>query len=136
MAAKKIQWGFDLSGFDTRKQLDAFMKKHKCKVSGYHVRTVKGKPGRPFGDYEQKTEYTFWKCPGFKFTTSHDGTGRTHAPGYLGYVGAEIDPSALPKWMKFRNEFLDKASVKDESKRRNDFISPPSEMSKQKISWI
>lgn len=132
MAEKKVEWGFDLSGFRSRAQLEGFMKKHKCRRDGSKEITVKGRPKKALKDYEAKYRYYFWKCPGFAFTTGQSGT-----EGYLGYVGAEINPEAMPKWRAFRNDFKKSASVKDESPHKNDFISPPSEMRKRpKIDWI
>ena len=137
ISAKKIEWGFDLSGFNTESELNKFMIKHKCKTDGSKEIIVKGKPKSKFADYKMKHKYYFWKCPGFAFTTGHSGKASDHSPGFLGYVGAEIKPDALVKWKAFRNDFVEKADVKDESKHKNDFISPPSVMRKRpKIDWI
>lgn len=111
------------------------MKRHKCRRDGSREIVVKGRPSTALSDYQKKYKYYFWKCPGFALTTEHSGgQGR---PGFLGYVGAEINPEAMPKWKAFRDDFVKSAEVKDESKRRSDFIGTPSAMRKRpRIDWI
>lgn len=143
MTEKKVEWGFDLSGFNSGRELNSFMAKHRYKRAGSHISTVKGRPEKSFKGYSASYRNFFWKCPGFELTTEHSGR-KSSSPmdrgaddGFLGYIGAEISPGGMKNWMSFRNEFVKVASVKDESKRRNDFISPPSVLKRQpKISWI
>lgn len=111
------------------------MKRHKCKREGSKEIVVKGRPSTALSDYEKKYKYHFWKCPGFALTTEWSGGGAR--PGFLGYVGAEIEPEAVQRWKAFRDDFVKSASVKDESKRKSDFIDIPSAMRKRsKTDWI
>jgi len=127
---KKVQWGFDLSGFSNKAQLESFMAKHRIQRSGTKTITIKGKPKGSFKDYERKYTYQLWRGQGIALTTGHSGR-EADREGFLGYVGVEIEPRAMKKFRAFRNEFVKTASVKDESKRRSDFISVPSEMRKK-----